>query len=76
MQVTIRSREMNNISFGTMHTHEEKSAMGKVVFGICLIWFVFILALALSRKFKTALGEKPTEILLAVISPVMMFSVC
>lgn len=66
---------MNSISFRTTHTHEEKSAMGRAVIGICLILFVLILALALSGSFEAVPGEKPIAILLAVTVPVIMFCV-
>ena len=66
---------MNSVSFKTTHTYEKLSATGRVVFGICFIWFVLILALALSGSFEAAVGEKPVEILLAVAVPVIVFCV-
>ncbi len=51
------------------------SGTGRAVLTIMVLWFVSVLAIALSGGFAYSAGQRPLSILLAVVLPAVFFSV-
>ena len=66
---------MQTLFFDFNHTQNGSATVRRIVFLLCMVWFIAVLLAALSGEFEMAVGEPPAAILIAVIAPVIMFGV-
>ena len=66
---------MNTLVFGSANEQGVSPVVGRVVFIICLGWFVTVLGAVLSGGFNAPAGERPLAILMAVTMPVITYAI-